>query len=76
LKTHQQKFVLNQETENVTIDGRKVKNLFTLEGNKLIERQIEPNREVTLIREFTENQMLGKSIVGKVVCSHVSNLIE
>jgi hypothetical protein len=75
-KTHQQKFVLDQMTENDTIDGRKVKNIFTLQGNKLIEKQIESKREVTLIREFTNNQMLGTSIVGNVKSSHVSTLIE
>lgn len=75
-KTHQQKFVLGEETENVTIDGRKIKNLFTIEGNKLIEKQIEPNREVTLIREFKDNKMLGTSVVGNVVSHHVSAIVE
>lgn len=75
-KTNQQRFVLGQETENITLDGRKIRNIFTLEGNKLIEKQMEPNREVTLIREFNAKQMLGTSIVGKVVSKHVSNLVE
>lgn len=75
-KTHQQKFIPGQETENMTIDGRKVKNIFTIEGNKLIEKQVEPKREVTLIREFFEKQMLGQSIVGKVTNNSVSSLVE
>ena len=75
-KTNQQRFVIGQETENITIDGRKIKNIFTLDGNKLIEKQMEPNREVTLIREFNAKQMLGTSIVGKIVSKHVSNVVE
>jgi len=74
--THQQNFVLGQETENTTVDGRKIRNVFTLDDNKLIERQIESKREVTLIREFTEKEMLGTSIVGAVKSSHWSKLIE
>jgi hypothetical protein len=75
-KTHQQKFVPDQETENSTIDGRKIKNFFTVEGNKLIEKQIEPNREVIIIREYYEKEMLGQSIVGKVISNSVSIFIE
>lgn len=75
-KTHQQKFVPGQETENTTIDGRKVKNMFTIDGNKLTEKQVEPNREVTIIREFYEKEMLGKSIVGSVTNVCVSTAIE
>lgn len=75
-KTHQQKFVLGQEIEQSTIDGRRVRNIFTLEENKLVERQIEPKREVIVIREFTENEMLGKGIVGEVINLHWSKLVE
>lgn len=76
-KTHQQKFILGEEIEQNTIDGRRVKNVFTLEnGNRLIEKQIEKNREVTLIREFTGNEMLGKSVVGDVTSNHWSILVD
>lgn len=66
-KTHQQKFIPGKEIEQKTIDGRSVKNIFTIEGNKLIERQIEPNREVIITREFSDTQMIGVSTVGDVV---------
>lgn len=75
-KTHQQRFILGQETENTTIDGRKVRNLFTFDGNKLVEKQFEDNREVTIIRMFQNTEMIGKSIVGNVETDSVSTLIE
>lgn len=65
--THQQKFVPGKEIEQTTIDGRKIKNLFTIEGNKLTERQTEPQREVIIIREFYDSEMVGTSIVGDVI---------
>ncbi|CRL02382.1 CLUMA_CG015416, isoform A [Clunio marinus] len=63
-KTHQQRFVPGEEIEQTTVDGRKVKNIFTIEGNKLIEHQFEPNRQVSIIREFTDKEMAGKTTVG------------
>lgn len=75
-KTHQQKFILGQEAENTSVDGRKIKNLFTIEGNKLIEKQFEPKREVTIIKMFYEKTMLSQNIVGKITTNCVSTLIE
>jgi hypothetical protein len=75
-KTHQQKFVPGEEIEQTTIDGRRVKNIFTIEGNKITERQIEPTREVIIIREFAEKEMSGQSIVGKAISNNVSYLVE
>lgn len=56
----------DQETERTTLDGRKVKNTFTIEGNKLIERQIEPNREVLSIKVFSDNELVIENIVGDI----------
>lgn len=75
-KTHQQKFVPGEETEHTTVDGRRVRNIFIIEGNKITERQIEPTREVTIIREFSEKEMIGRSIVGNVVNQNWSYLVE
>lgn len=75
-KTHQQRFVPGQEIEQETIDGRKVKNIFTIEGNTLTERQIEPNREVIITREFSANEMKGTSQVGKVISFTSNDLVE
>lgn len=59
-----------QEQVLTTIEGRKVKSIFRIEGHILIENQIEPNREVTIIREFYEKEFLGSSIVGNVTCKN------
>lgn len=64
--------MIGQEIEQTTIDGRKVKNIFTIEGNKLIEKQIEPNREVIQIREYFENEVLGTTIIGNITTKHKS----
>lgn len=74
--THQQKFIPGEETEQTTIDGRKIKNTFTIEGNKITERQIEPKRQVTIIREFYDSEMIGTSIVGNVINKNWSTAIE
>lgn len=73
-RIHQQKFVPGQEITQTTIDGRKIKNIFTIEGNTLIERQIEPNRETIIIRKFFETEMLAKFIVGDVTNRHWNKL--
>lgn len=69
-KTHQQKFVPGRESNVFTIDGRKIKNIFIIEGNKLTERQIEPDREVTVVREFVDKEIIGQIMVGDVICNY------
>ena len=63
-----QKFMLNEESElHKTADGRMVKITFTIEGNKLIEKQV---GEKTLIieREFFDEELIVTSSIGDVVC--------
>lgn len=49
-------FNLDEEFDEETLDGRKVKSIITLEGNKLI--QIQRNGKVLeTIREFTPEQV-------------------
>lgn len=49
-------FKLDEEFPEETLDGRKVKSLITLEGNKLI--QVQKNgKESTIIREFTPEEV-------------------
>lgn len=74
--THQQKFVPDQECDALTIDGRKIKNIFSIDGMKLIEQQIEPERKVTVVREFSEEELIGEVIVGNVVCKYWCELVE
>lgn len=75
-KTQQQKFVPGQAIMQTTIDGRKINTIFTIEDNKLIERQIEPNQEVTIIRKFFDTEMLGKICFGNVTNRQWSNLVD
>ena len=74
--THHQKFIPGKEVEQTTVDGRKVKNTFTIEGNKLIEKQVEPNREVKIVREFFDKEMLGTNTVGKIINQNWSSFVE
>lgn len=74
--THQQKFVPGQESSALTIDGRKIVNIFSLEGQTLIEQQIEPKRKVTIIREFTEEEINGQMIVGDIICKYRCEVVE
>jgi general stress protein 26 len=80
-KTHQQKFVPDQEIEQKTADGRFVKNTFSIEENKLIEKQVEPNRQVTIVFEYKDNVMEGTATVKNdknevVKCKAWSDYIE
>lgn len=75
-KTQQQKFVPGQECDACTIDGRKIKNLFSIDGMIIIEQQIEPGRMVTITREFSEEEIVGEIVVGKVMCKFWCEAIE
>lgn len=67
LLTTSQKFKLGEEKDVTTTDGRKVKNVFTIEGNTLTEKQI-GQKTFTIIREFFDDEMIATSIYGNVVC--------
>lgn len=59
---------MGEEFEEETIDGRKVKSVVTLDGdNKLIHKQ-GGDKPSTIIREFTDNQMIATMTVGDVTC--------
>lgn len=64
--------------EQETCDGRKAKIIFSFtEKNTLIERQIEPNREVIITREFTDKELIGFATVNNnVKCKMWSEIIE
>jgi len=61
-------FELGKEFDEETMDGRTVKSVCTLEGNKLIHKQGgEPPCEI--VREFDEKQMVATMKVKDVVCT-------
>lgn len=75
--TLQQKFMPDVPFDQETADGRKVKNIFSFDGdNKMTEKQIEPNREVIITRTFTEKEMLGYATVKDVKCQMWSEFVE
>lgn len=76
-KTHQQKFVPDQPSKQHTVDGRKVQNVFSFaESNKLIEKQIEPDREVVITRVFTDKILEGISTAKGIETRTESDYIE
>jgi formylmethanofuran:tetrahydromethanopterin formyltransferase len=73
--TTSQKFKLGEGKDLTTNDGRKVSNIFTLEGNKLIEKQLGAKDLITE-REFYEDQMIARTISGDVVCTSWSKAVK
>lgn len=67
-KTSEISFELGKEFDEETLDGRNVKSVVTLEGNKLIHKQGgDPSSEI--IREFTDTEMIATMKVGTVTCT-------
>jgi hypothetical protein len=72
-----QKFTLGVGKDVTTSDGRKVSNIFYMEGNKLIEKQI-GERTLTVEREFFDEHLIataafsGSEVCVCVFCSHHS----
>lgn len=61
-------FELGKEFEEETLDGRKVKSIMTLDGNKLTHKQ-GGHPPSTIIREFKDNEMVATMKVKDVVCT-------
>jgi hypothetical protein len=75
LMTTSQKFRLNEEKDVTTLDGRKVKISFTIERNKLTENQV-GEKTLTIVREFSDDQMIATSTIGNVMCTSWCKLVE
>ncbi|XP_031628256.1 probable fatty acid-binding protein [Contarinia nasturtii] len=67
-KTSTISFKLGEEFDEETLDGRKVKSVITLDGNKLVQKQggTPPS---DIIREFDGNNMVATMTVGEVTCT-------
>ncbi len=61
-------FKLGEEFDEETVDGRKVKSVMTLEGNKLTQKQ-GGDPPSTIIREFGDGEMVAKLSVYDVVAT-------
>lgn len=70
-----QKFLLGDEKDVTTTDGRKVKSVFTIEGNNLIERQM-GEKTLLIVREFFDEEMIATTSMGDVVCKAWCKLVD
>lgn len=54
------KFKLGEEFDEETLDGRKVKSIITLDGDKLVQEQ-KGDKPHTIVREFTDSTLVAVS---------------
>lgn len=73
--TTSQKFKLNEALDVTTADGRKVKNIFTVDGNILIEKQI-GEKTLTIIREFFDDEMIATTEINGVSCKSWCKVVQ
>nr|CAD7415267.1 unnamed protein product [Timema poppensis] len=66
-------FKLGEECDEETVDGRKVKSTCTIDGNKLIQVQ-KGDKESTIVREFTPEQVTATLTADGVVCTRIYKL--
>ncbi|XP_067626084.1 probable fatty acid-binding protein [Eurosta solidaginis] len=67
-------FQLGKEFDEETLDGRKVKSIMTLDGNKLIEEQ-KGEKHVTIVREFSDSQLVTTITLNNIRCVRVYKAI-
>lgn len=69
------KFTLNEEFEEETMDGRKMKCVVTFEGNKMIQQQ-KGDKAIRIEREFNDDELISKCIIGDVIATRWYKAIE
>ncbi|XP_011497802.1 PREDICTED: fatty acid-binding protein, muscle isoform X1 [Ceratosolen solmsi marchali] len=69
-KNSEIKFKLGEEFEEETPDGRKVKSIVTLDGNKMTHIQ-KGDKQTVIEREFTPTEMTAVMKVDDIVCTRV-----
>ncbi|XP_003494760.1 sodium/calcium exchanger regulatory protein 1 isoform X1 [Bombus impatiens] len=74
-KNSEIKFKLGEEFDEETADGRKVKTVCTLDGNKLTQVQ-KGEKDTTIEREFTPTEMKAIMKVDDIVCTRVYKVQE
>lgn len=67
-KNQSMKFTLNEEFEEETMDGRKIKCVVTFEGNKMIQQQ-KGEKAMRIEREFTDDELVTKLFFGNAVAT-------
>ncbi|XP_076619522.1 fatty acid binding protein isoform X2 [Colletes latitarsis] len=74
-KNSEIKFKLGEEFDEETPDGRKVKSVCSLEGNKLVQIQ-KGEKQTTIEREFTPKEMKAVMKVDDIICTRVYKVQE
>ncbi|XP_056374572.1 myelin P2 protein-like isoform X2 [Hyla sarda] len=64
-------FTLNEEIDETTADGRKVKSIFTNENGALVQKQKWDDKESTIIREVKEGRLFTTCIFKDVKCVRI-----
>ncbi|XP_030373570.1 probable fatty acid-binding protein [Scaptodrosophila lebanonensis] len=64
-KTSAISFKLGEEFDEETLDGRKVKSIITLDGNKLTQEQ-KGDKPSTIVREFNDSELITTLTIGNV----------
>lgn len=75
LLTTSQKFKVGEAKDVTTQDGRKVKNVFTIEDNKLIEQQI-GDKTLTIVREYSDDELIVTTSMGGVESTSWCKLVK
>ena len=72
VKTHLVTFQLGELVEDLTIDGRKIKTVFTQrDKNRIVEEQVGETVNTTIIRDFFKDRMEVTLAVNNVTASSV-----
>jgi hypothetical protein len=72
VRTHLITFQLEQEVKDLTMDGRRIKTIFTRPStNRLGEEQVGDTVNTTLVRDFFRDRMEVTMYVNKVSASSV-----
>ncbi|KAK6640676.1 hypothetical protein RUM44_012373 [Polyplax serrata] len=71
-------FKPEEEFEEETLDGRKVKSKVSFDGNKMtqIQKDDKGNVITTIVREFKKDQMETILTAGNVVCTRIYDKVE
>ncbi|XP_065354721.1 probable fatty acid-binding protein [Calliphora vicina] len=64
-KTSTISFKLGEEFDEETLDGRKVKSICTMDGNKLVQEQ-KGDKPSTIVREFTDSELITTLTIGEI----------
>ncbi|XP_040287762.1 fatty acid-binding protein, adipocyte-like [Bufo bufo] len=72
-KNTELKFKLNEEFDEITAEGRKVKTKMTFENGVLIQKQTWDGKESTITREVKDGRLITTCIIGDVKCVRIYN---